>query len=112
MPLPPPPRSTVLRRLELTDETIVAGALDQVAAAMGEEVGLGSYPVTDQSDGAGVVLSLESRSCELLARARRLLLERLPEGVLLTEQRDSDSVSSPVAPQGLGPAGPAHHPFS
>ena len=72
-----------------------------------EEVALGSYPVSDQADGAGVVLSLESRSEGALHAARGALLRLLPLGALLAELEDCEVVSSPrlaAAATGLAPA--------
>ena len=43
-----------------------------------------------QTDGAGIVLSLESKEVDVLAAARELLLENLPPGVtVLGEELDS-----------------------
>lgn len=100
---------TILLRLMLDDETKVAGALEKVAAEVGEEeVCLGSYPVSDQIDGAGVVLSLESKAEAKLEQAHALLVRLLPPGVLLAEQADSDQpISSPMAKAQLSPAAQA-----
>eukprot|EP00887_Chlorella_sp_A99_P006739 scaffold3.g6739.t1 len=96
---------TILLRLMLDDETKVAGALEKVAAEVGEEeVCLGSYPI----DGAGVVLSLESKAEAKLEQAHALLVRLLPPGVLLAEQADSDQpISSPMAKAQLSPAAQA-----
>lgn len=92
------PFHTVLLRLRVSDETAVAAALEQVAAQMGGDVALGSYPVKDQSDGCGVVLSLEGKDCALLEQARQSLVGLLPPGVVASEHRDSDeALNSPVA---------------
>ena len=43
-----------------------------------------------QPDGAGIVLSLESKEVEVLAAARQLLLDNLPPGVtVISEEADS-----------------------
>lgn len=90
------PFRTVLLRLGIADETLVASALEQVAAAGGDEVAVGSYPVENQSDGARLVLSLESRNGERLEQSRQILLQLLPHSTLMAEQRDCDELSSPV----------------
>ena len=45
--------------------------------------------VSGQTDGAGVVLSLESKDSALLQQARGQLLGQLPPGCLVSEERDS-----------------------
>lgn len=92
------PFRTALLRLRLSDETQVAAAMEQVAAAAGEEVQLGSYPVSGQVDDAGIVLSLESRSPEALAQACEQLKSLLPEAALISEHRDSSTINAPAAP--------------
>ena len=70
----------------------VAATLEEVAQAAGAGVQLGSYPVTAQQDGAGLVLSLESRSSAALEAACDQLKQRLPADALLSEHRcDSSS---------------------
>ncbi|KAL4424331.1 hypothetical protein ABPG75_001632 [Micractinium tetrahymenae] len=102
------PFRTALLRLRLTDETQVATALERVAAELGEEVQLGSYPVSDQVDGAGIVLSLESRACEALAAACERLKELLPDGAVISEHQDCTAINTPVAsPPGVGLAAAA-----
>lgn len=49
--------------------------------------------VTNQSDGAGVVLSLESKDWVTLNVARDKLLERIPDLVVVSEERDSQELS-------------------
>ncbi|PRW59554.1 FAD synthase [Chlorella sorokiniana] len=99
---PAAPFRTALLRLRLSDETQVAAALEQVAAAAGEEVTLGSYPVSDQVDDAGIVLSLESRSSEALAAACERLKGLLPLGTLLSEHRDSSAINTPSVSPAVG----------
>lgn len=91
------PFRTALLRLRLSDETQVAAALERVATAVGQDVQLGSYPVSNQVDGAGIVLSLESRSCEVLAEACKCLKELLPEGSIISEHQDCAAINTPVA---------------
>lgn len=103
------PFRTALLRLRLRDETQVAAALERVAAAAGGAVALGSYPVSDQADDAGIVLSLESRDGDALAAAAAALRAELPPGSVLSESRDSSAINtpaaSPPAAAALAPAG-------
>lgn len=64
--------------------------------------------VSNQSDGAELVLSLESKNGGRLEDARQLLLRRLPQRALLGEQRDVDELSSPLGQDGQvgGPFAP------
>ncbi|KAI3436315.1 hypothetical protein D9Q98_002368 [Chlorella vulgaris] len=101
------PFRTSLLRLRLRDETQVAAALEQVAAASGDAVSLGSYPVSDQVDGAGIVLSLESRCSEALAAACEQLKQQLPAGSVISESRDSSAINTPVASPAAALLGPA-----
>ncbi|PSC67404.1 FAD synthase [Micractinium conductrix] len=100
------PFRTALLRLRLSDETQVAAALEAVAAAEGEEVQLGSYPVSGQVDGAGIVLCLESRSCDALDRACQRLKGMLPQGAVISEHLDAGAINSP-APGGSAADGGA-----
>lgn len=90
------PFRTVLLRLNTADETVVAGALGDVGRAAAENVAVGSYPVTDQVDGAELVLSLESKDCEALDAAVAQLRALLPAGALVSEHRDTGAVNCPV----------------
>jgi hypothetical protein len=56
--------------------------------------------VSNQVDGAELVLSLESKQQDKLEEAREMLLCRLPPSSLLAERRDSDVLNSPLAPEG------------
>jgi len=60
-------------------------------------------------DGAGIVLALESRSCEALAAACERLKQLLPAGAVISEQRDCTAInlSSPDAGAPGGKATPA-----
>ena len=81
----------------------VAGALETVASQSGPEVQLGSYPLSDQVDGAGIVLSLESTSEGELESAAAALRALLPPGSLLADQADGFALSSPKSPPMLPP---------
>ena len=102
---PQPRFRTVLLRLRTTDETELVGAMEAVAAAVGSDVAVGSYPVSGQSDAAGVVLSLESRVPSALEMARDVLGGHLPPGALLAEHLDVDVVSSPAPSPAAAAAG-------
>ncbi|GAB4821656.1 hypothetical protein N2152v2_008702 [Parachlorella kessleri] len=91
------PFHTVLLRLGINDETRVAATLEEVAAAVGGGVAIGSYPVSNQVDGAELVLSLESKQEAKLEQARQLLLRKLPSATLVAEQRDGDVLNSPMS---------------
>lgn len=54
------------------------------------ESGAALNTCSGQTDGAGIVLSLECKEVEVLAAARELLLENLPPAVtVLSEEADS-----------------------
>lgn len=77
------PFKSVSFRLSLIDEPALAPVLDAVAQEAGSGVCIGSYPVSQQEDGACVLLCLESKHEELLKGAHDELLARLPpESVL------------------------------
>lgn len=52
---------------------------------------------SNQADGAGIVLSLESRSNEVLAAACERLKELLPEESVISEHQDCAAINTPVA---------------
>ena len=56
--------------------------------------------VSNQVDGAELVLSLESKQEAKLEQARQLLLRKLPSATLVAEQRDSDVLNSPMSSGG------------
>ena len=96
-PKEPKPFHSVVLRLRLGDETAVASALEEVAKASGDGVAVGSYPVSGQSDGCEVVLSIECKDSDLLEDARNRLVSLLPPGVVASENRDADeALNSPV----------------
>ena len=99
----PTPFQSVVLRLRLNDEAVVATALEQVATACGDGVAVGSYPMRDQSDGCEVVLSLESKDGGLLEDARVRLMALLPPGVVASEHRNEDqALNSPVGNPTVG----------
>lgn len=99
-----PFRSLVLRlRLGSSDEVHVACAMEQAATKWGRSVSFGSYPLSDQSDGCGIALSLESKDESMVALARKDLLAFLPPGVVASEHPDSDrAINSPVEAPTVG----------
>lgn len=105
-PKKPKPFHSVVLRLHLADETAVTSALEVVVEASGDGVSVGSYPVSGQSDGCELVLSIESKDTELLEEARERLLSLLPPGVVASEHRDADqALNSPVDAPTVGVAG-------
>jgi len=101
--LNPIPYHSVVLRLKLADEATIALALERVAVDSGDQVAVGSYPVSGQSDGCEVVLSLESKDMLLLEKARTQLVELLPPGVVESEHRDADAaLNSPIEAPTIG----------
>ncbi|DBA82678.1 hypothetical protein WJX77_002340 [Trebouxia sp. C0004] len=78
------PFHSVVLRLPVTDETHIAPALDRVAEVLGNQVSIGSYPMTKQKDGTGILLSLESKDLKQLQSAQQLLVDTLPKDVQAT----------------------------
>lgn len=99
----PSPFQSIILRLRLRDETVIAGALEEVAEASGPKVAIGSYPVASQSDGCEVVLSLESKDSDALQTARDRLMDLLPPGSLASEHKNQDAaVNSPAEAPTVG----------
>ena len=61
---------------------------------------VGSYPVTGQADGAGIVLSLEAKDPAVLVAARDFLRQRLPPGAISSEECDSPRFKPPTPSRG------------
>lgn len=80
------PFRTITLRLSVSDETLIAPALEHLQSEMRDQLGVGSYPVSDQPDGAGIVLSLEAKNPEVLQRAKQVLIQRLPTDVKILRQ--------------------------
>ncbi|GBF98909.1 FAD synthase [Raphidocelis subcapitata] len=91
------PFGNVVFRLDTWDEAAVAPLLDVLASEWGGEVAIGSYPVTNQPDGARLLLALESKRREALAPAAARLRGLLPPGALLGEQRDVTRLTERLA---------------
>jgi FAD synthetase len=91
------PFHSIVMRLRLSDESEIADALKQAASAAGPAVSLGSYPVSNQSDGCEVVLSLESKDTYSLDLAHKHLLGLLPPQIVASEHYDEDDkLNSPA----------------
>lgn len=91
------PFHSIVMRLRLSDESEIADALEQAAAAAGPVVSLGSYPVSNQSDGCEVVLSLESKDTDSLNLAHKHLLGLLPPQIVASQHYDEDDkLNSPA----------------
>ena len=58
------PFHAVVLRLKTGDETVIAPALSELSDKMADTLSIGSYPVSAQRDGAGIVISLEGASSE------------------------------------------------
>ena len=93
-------------RINFGDETRIANALQEVANLYGD-VNIGSYPVTNQHDGAQILVTLDGKLSEPLEKAAELLCHRLPQDSILEVEenvrsllRSSSSVlvSSPTRP--------------
>lgn len=75
----------VAARLSTWDETRIAGQLDVLAGEVGPRgVSVGSYPLTDQADGAGIELMLEGKEAAALKDAAERLVALLPLGLLIS----------------------------
>jgi hypothetical protein len=71
----------------------VAPLLDTMAAEWGGELAIGSYPVMGQSDGASLLVTLESKQAERLDAVLERFRELLPPGAFLASQSDVSSLS-------------------
>lgn len=69
----PDPFRTVVLRMRGFDETKFAEPMEKIKAKFGDIVLVGSYPVSGESDGARVLLSMESRDEQLLKAAQQML---------------------------------------
>lgn len=94
------PFHSVVLRLPVTDETHIAPALDRVAEVLGNQVSIGSYPMTKQKDGTGILLSLESKDLKQLQSAQQLLVDTLPKDVQATSiEYDAPSFGRGTTPR-------------
>ena len=66
-------------RLKTADETVIAPALNELSSKMADTLSIGSYPVSAQRDGAGIVISLEGVSSAAIAVRRKPLERRSPD---------------------------------
>uniref|UniRef100_A0A7S3QYH2 FAD synthase n=1 Tax=Dunaliella tertiolecta TaxID=3047 RepID=A0A7S3QYH2_DUNTE len=80
-------------RLSLYDETKIANALNQVHKENSSSgVNVGSYPVSDQTDGAKILVSLDCKKQDALEGASARMRELLPPGSIISEQQDVRSL--------------------
>lgn len=93
------PFRTITLRLSVSDETLIAPTLENLQSEMRDQVGVGSYPVSGQCDGAGIVLSLEAKDPEVLQVAKQMLIETLPEYVDILQQASDASWRSMTSSQ-------------
>ncbi|KFM27689.1 FAD synthase [Auxenochlorella protothecoides] len=84
------PFHSVVMRLRTDDETAIADPLKAVAQRHGPNVSCGSYPVTGQADGVGLVLSVESKDAAALEAAAKDLEAALEPGMLSAKLSDND----------------------
>eukprot|EP00775_Hariotina_reticulata_P011537 gene11537-11680_t len=87
------PFSNRVVRLLSEDEAAVAPLLDTLAAEWGSEISIGSYPVSGQSDGARLLVILESKQADRLNAALGRFKELLPSGVAIAVQTDVSCLS-------------------
>ena len=50
--------------------------------------------VSHQADGTGIILSLESKHLDTLTQAKQELLQKLPSGCLVSEEKDPGLLSN------------------
>lgn len=79
-------------RINLGDETRIAGTLAEVALAFGNEVTIGSYPVTNQEDGAMILVTLDGKLPGPLEEAAELLCQKLPQGSIIEVEENVRSL--------------------
>jgi len=91
------PFSSVILRLNVTDEASIASPMHAISRQFGDFVSVGSYPLTGQSDGASVALSLEGKDESMVERACAALKDILDPSMISSEHRNQDSaLHSPV----------------
>eukprot|EP00798_Chlamydomonas_sp_ICE-L_P018516 gene18516-25018_t len=79
-------------RLSIADETKIAELLETVQTAYGD-VQVGSYPVTEEEDGALTLVTLDSKKCFKLESAAAMMRSLLPAEYLLAEDSDVKALS-------------------
>ena len=90
------PFSSVLFRLQCSDEALIAEKMEEIQNKFTDEVSIASYPLTDQSDNCTVAVSLECKDVTLLQEASDLLRSILDVESILSEHRNNDdALSSP-----------------
>ncbi|KAK9813658.1 hypothetical protein WJX73_002147 [Symbiochloris irregularis] len=87
------PFHDIVLRLTLADETSIAPALNNVAASFSGSVSVGSYPVSEESDGARILLALQGKDLQQLNSAAAALKEALPPSCVVAEEHDPPRLS-------------------
>lgn len=70
-------------RLSAGDETLIADVLESVSRELDPSISLGSYPVSGRPDNAGIILTIDSKEKEEVAKTRERLLGQLPQDLVL-----------------------------
>lgn len=82
---------TLSLRLPIQDETQVAALLENIMQRS-TSISVGSYPVSKQADGAGIVITLESKDADALQKAKQMFIESLPKDCIpLSEHKTGDA---------------------
>ena len=89
---PSSPFGSCMFRLSLFDETLIAPCLDTLARKYGPGVAIGSYPVTGQRDGAGILITLDCKQPDVLSAAVDALRQLLPVNSIKSEEQDAASL--------------------
>ena len=89
------PFRSIALALSLNDEALAAPAVEAAVAASGGAVAAGSYPVAPRSDGASVVVVLESKDGGALTVAVAAAKAALPPGALVGDEADPDGLGRP-----------------
>jgi len=99
------PFSTVIIRLQVSDEASISSHLEAVRDRFGNHVAIASYPLTEQSDSCSVALSLESKDQAVLKDAHEhlsMLLQHSTCTILSEHKNKDDAISSPACAPTLG----------
>ena len=82
------PFSSVLLRLRISDEAKVASPMEVICNTFGDQLSIGSYPLTNQSDACGLALSIETKDEAVLEEATAMLKRLLPPDSISSEHRN------------------------
>ena len=75
-------------RLDSQDETAWAALLEEVQGRVSSQVSIGSYPVSGQTDGTGIIVHVEGKNLGLVQQATDELIAKLPPEVVLKMEKD------------------------